>query len=186
MVRKLLALVMTAPLLLGGCARVPVTPEAFTLSNQEIYRLATGDRLRILVFGQDSLSNTYTVDASGRIAFPLIGTVPAKGLTTADLEAALSGRLRGGFLREPQISVEVDQYRPFFILGEVKEAGQFPFVNGTTIQSAVAIAGGFAPRAARTYAELTRLVNGEMVTANVPINFQLRPGDTVVIKERYF
>ncbi len=110
----------------------------------------------------------------------------AKGLTTADLEAALESKLREGFLREPQVSVEVDQYRPFFILGEVNQAGQFPYVNGTTIQSAVAIAGGFGPRAARTYAEVTRAVNGELVTANVPINFALRPGDTVVIKERYF
>ncbi len=186
MLRKLAVLAIAAPLVLTGCARVPVTPEAFQLSNQEVYRLATGDRLRILVFGQESLSNTYTVDASGRIAFPLIGTVQAKGTTTAELEGALANRLRGGFLREPQVSVEVDQYRPFFILGEVNQAGQFAFVNGTTIQSAVAIAGGFAPRAARTYAELTRTVNGELVTANVPINFPLRPGDNVVIKERYF
>jgi polysaccharide biosynthesis/export protein len=186
MSRKLFALALVMPLAFGGCARVPVTPEVFAPTSQESYRLSTGDRLRVLVFGQDSLSNTYTVDAAGRIAFPLIGTVPAKNLTTAELELALSSKLRGGFLREPQISVEVDQYRPFFILGEVNEAGQFAFVNGTTIQSAVAIAGGFAPRAARTYAELTRMVNGEMVTANVPINFALRPGDTVVIKERYF
>jgi polysaccharide biosynthesis/export protein len=184
--RNFLALALIAPLAFSGCARVPVTPEAFTLSNQDVYRLATGDRLRILVFGQESLSNTYTVDPSGRIAFPLIGTVPARNLTTAELETALASRLRGGFLREPQVSVEVDQFRPFFILGEVNAAGQFPFVNGATIQSAVAIAGGFGPRAARTYAELTRSVNGEMVTANVPINFPLRPGDTVVVKERYF
>ncbi len=184
--RRLFLLALALPLMAGGCARVPLAPEAFRLSSQEAYRLSTGDRLRILVFGQDSLSNAYAVDASGRIAFSLIGSVQARGLTTVELEHAIAAKLRGGFLREPQVSVEVDQYRPFFILGEVNEAGQFPYVNGTTIQSAVAIAGGFAPRAARTYAELTRMINGELVTANVPINFPLRPGDTVVIKERYF
>jgi polysaccharide biosynthesis/export protein len=179
-------LALCAALALGACARVPLTPEVFELSNQEAYRVSTGDRLRILVFGQDSLSNAYAVDASGRISFPLIGSVPARGLTPADLESAIAQKLRGGFLREPQVSVEVELYRPFFILGEVNQAGQFPYVNGATIQTAVAIAGGFAPRAAQTYAQLTRSVNGELVTANVPINFPLRPGDTIVIKERYF
>jgi polysaccharide biosynthesis/export protein len=186
MMRSVAAITLAISLVLGGCARIPITPEVFARTNGEVYKLSTGDRLRIIVFGQDSLSNAYAIDASGRIAFPLVGAIQARGLTPAELENVIAGKLRGGFLREPQVSVEVEQYRPFFVLGEVTESGQYPFVNGATIQTAVAIAGGFGPRAARTYAELTRQVNGELVTANVPINFPLRPGDTVVIKERYF
>ena len=186
MVRPLTLLALLLPAILGACARIPITPQVFELSSQEAYRLATGDRLRIIVFGQDTLSNAYAVDTSGRIAFPLIGAVQARGLSPAELENAIEGKLKTGFLREPQVSVEVEQYRPFFILGEVTQSGQYPYVNGATVQTAVAIAGGFGPRGAKTYAELTRSVNGKLVTANVPINFPLRPGDTIVIKERYF
>ncbi len=138
------------------------------------------------MFGQDNLSNLYAVDGGGRIAFPLVGAVPADGLTTQELERAIETRLRQGYLREPRVSVEVEAYRPFFILGEVTNSGQFAFVNGMTVQTAVAIAGGFSPRANQSYAELTRVVDGRPVTAAVPITHPLRPGDTIVIKERWF
>ena len=117
---------------------------------------------------------------------PLIGLVQTRGLTTAQLEQAVAAKLRSGFLREPRVSVEVDAYRPFFILGEVTTSGQYPFVNNMTIQTAVAIAGGYSARAARTYAEVTRIVNGDLVTVNVPVTTPIRPGDTVVVKERFF
>jgi polysaccharide export outer membrane protein len=150
------------------------------------YRLASGDRLRIIVFGQDNLSNIYAVDGSGRISMPLIDTVEAQGRTTQQLEKAIEARLRSGFLREPKVSVEVDTYRPFFVLGEVTNSGQFPYVNGMTVQTAVAIAGGFTPRGQRSVAEVTRVVDGQLVTATVPITYPVQPGDTIVIKERWF
>lgn len=150
------------------------------------YRLASGDRLRVIVFGQDNLSNIYTVDGSGRISMPLIDAVEAQGRTTQQLEAAIAAKLRGGFLREPKVSVEVDTYRPFFVLGEVTNSGQFPFVPGMTVQTAVAIAGGFTPRGQRGWAEVTRLIEGQLVTASVPITYPVEPGDTIVIKERWF
>nr|WP_236841916.1 polysaccharide biosynthesis/export family protein [Bosea sp. PAMC 26642] len=150
------------------------------------YRLASGDKLRIIVFGQDNLSNIYAVDGSGRISMPLIDTVEAQGRTTQQLERAIEGKLRGGFLREPKVSVEVDSYRPFFVLGEVTNSGQFPYVNGMTVQTAVAIAGGFTPRGQRSFAEVTRLIDGQLVTAAVPIIYPVQPGDTIVIKERWF
>jgi polysaccharide export outer membrane protein len=181
-----LAAALALALSAGGCARVPLTPEVFEAGPADLYRLASGDRLRILVFGQDNLSNAYAVDPAGRISFPLVGSIPAAGRTTAELAAAIEQRLRGGFLREPQVSVEVEQFRPFFVLGEVGQSGQYPFVPGATVQTAIAISGGFGPRAARSYAELTRSVDGRLVTANVPINFPLRPGDTIVVKERFF
>lgn len=172
---------------LTGCAAVPrLTPEYLNADIHEPYRLAGGDRLRVIVFGQDALSNSYAVDGAGRIAMPLIGIIDARGRTTHDLARAIEGKLRQGFLREPKVSVEVEQYRPFFVLGEVNSSGQFPFVNQMTVQTAVAIAGGFSPRANRHYAEVTRVINGEIVTVAVPINTPMKPGDTVVIKERYW
>lgn len=171
---------------LGGCAPRIMPPDVLQASLHEPYTLNAGDKLRVIVFGQDSLSNVYAVDGAGRISMPLIGAVEARGLTTASLEKAVEGKLRNGFLREPKVSAEVDTYRPFFILGEVTTSGQYPYVNNMTIQTAIAIAGGYAPRAARTYAEVTRVVNGDLVTVNVPVTTPIRPGDTVVVKERYF
>ncbi len=155
-------------------------------AHQQPYMLSTGDRLRVIVFGQDNLSNVYAVDSQGRISMPLIGAVDVTGRTTGQVERAVEARLRGGFLREPKVSVEVDAYRPFFILGEVTSSGQFPFVNGMTVQTAVAIAGGFTPRGDRNTAILTRQVNGEIVTGAVPLNQPVLPGDTITIRERWF
>lgn len=182
------ALLAFLPLLaLTGCAGIPrLTPEYLNADVNAPYTLAGGDRLRIIIFGQDSLSNSYNVDGSGHIAMPLIGTIPARGQTTQSLARAIEDRLRGGFLREPKVSVEVEQYRPFFVLGEVNASGQFPYVNQMTVQTAVAIAGGFSPRANRNYAELTRVMQGQIVTVAVPINTPMKPGDTIIIKERYF
>lgn len=172
---------------LAACSGPPrLTAEYLNAHIHEPYMLDAGDRLRVIVFGQDSLSNSYGVDGAGRISMPLIGLIDARGRTTQQLQAAIEGRLRAGYLREPRVSVEVEQYRPFFVLGEVNTSGQYPFVNQMTVQMAVAIAGGFGPRANRTYAELTRVINGEITTIAVPINTPMRPGDTIVIRERYF
>jgi polysaccharide export outer membrane protein len=117
---------------------------------------------------------------------PLIGSVEAVGRTTGLLERSIEARLRGGFLREPKVSVEVDAYRPFFILGEVTTSGQFPFVNGMTVQTAVAIAGGFTPRGDRQVATISRQINGEVMTGNVSLHQPVLPGDTITIRERWF
>src|SRR5690606_26562660 len=93
------------------------------------------------------LTNSYVVDQSGVISMPLIGTVPARGRTTAEVEAAVAAKLRNGYLRSPDVSVEVDRYRPFFAMGEVGAAGQYAYVPGMTVQQAIAVAGGFTPRA---------------------------------------
>lgn len=171
---------------LGGCLTSSGLPTGFSDSVGGPYTLSSGDRLRIIVFGQDNLSNSYAVDGSGRISMPLIGFVDARGLTTAKLERSIEARLRQGLMREPRVTVEVEQYRPFFILGEVTTSGQYPFVNGMTIQTGVAIAGGFTPRAQRQQAELTRTVKGEPMSALVPITYPVSPGDTIVIRERWF
>ena len=117
---------------------------------------------------------------------PLVNTVMAQGRTTQQLAREIEAKLRAGYLREPKVSVEVDTYRPFFVLGEVTNSGQFPFVSGMTVQTAVAIAGGFTPRGQRNSAEITRQIDGQTVTASVPITYPVQPGDTIVIKERWF
>lgn len=165
---------------------MPVSSARFQSLDSEPYTLASGDKLRVLVFGQDNLSNIYTVDGSGKIAMPLIGTVPASGFTTTALATNVAGRLRDGYVREPNVTIEVEQYRPFFVLGEVAQSGQFPYVNGMTAQTAVAIAGGFSPRARRDAVRITRLKNGRPYSGLVPIESPVRPGDTISIEERWF
>jgi polysaccharide export outer membrane protein len=150
------------------------------------YTLDSGDRLRVVVFGQDSLTNSYGIDAAGNITLPLIGAVHARGLTTSELSGALAARLRQGFLREPHVAVEVELYRPFFILGEVNFPGQYPYVPNMTAETAVAIAGGFTPRAWRPTVQLSRPTDGMVARQLVPVITQMNPGDTVVVDERWF
>ena len=165
---------------------VPATPVSAYAAADEPYRLDSGDRLRIVVYGQDGLTNTYTVDASGAITMPLIGPVRARGLTPAQLAAAVTRQLKNGYLRDPYVAAEVDAYRPFFILGEVTAPGQYPYVPNMTIESAVAIAGGFTPRAERGSIKLTRMGQTGTAQAIVPPGTLLKPGDTVVVPERWF
>ena len=150
------------------------------------YQLDASDRLRVQVFGQEGLTNSYIVDASGNISLSLVGTVPARGLTTADLARAIAARLRNGYIRNPHVSVEVEVYRPFFILGEVNAPGQYPYVPNMTVEAAVAIAGGFAPRANKGDILLARSANGEMMRTRVLADFPMRPGDTITVRERWF
>jgi polysaccharide export outer membrane protein len=153
---------------------------------QPSYTLDSGDKLRVVVFGQDGLTNSYIVDAGGNINMPLVGTLPARGVTTQQLASLITTRLKQGYVREPHVSVEVETYRPFFILGEVNTPGQYPYVANMTAEAAVAIAGGFSPRADKKKVELTRSTPGQQVHGQVPLNYPLRPGDTVVVKERWF
>jgi polysaccharide biosynthesis/export protein len=150
------------------------------------YTLDSGDKLRVVVFGQDGLTNSYSVDAGGSITMPLIGAVPARGQTTAELSAAIGARLRQGYIREPHVAVEIESYRPFFILGEVTYPGQYPYVANMTVETAVAIAGGFGPRALRDKVEISRPFGGQTVRRTVPVGTQVRPGDTVIVAERWF
>jgi polysaccharide export outer membrane protein len=108
-----------------------------------------------VVYGEKGLSNTYAIDAGGSITMPLIGSVPARGRTPAGLAAEIGARLRAGFIRDPSVAVEIESYRPFFILGEVAAPGQYPYVPNMTVESAVAIAGGFSPRARRDQVTVT-------------------------------
>jgi len=169
-----------------SCASYKPVSEAFHKVLSQPYQLDAGDRLRITVFEQRELTNTYAVDKAGYIAMPLIGSVAARGRTTKQLEAAIAAGLRNGFLRDPDVSVEIDRYRPFFIMGEVGSAGQYVYVPGMTVQNAIAIAGGYTPRAEQENADITRHVNGDVMTGRVPISDPILPGDTIYVRERLF
>lgn len=175
---------VASPAPLYNSSATPAPAPAIT--PQSPYTLDSGDRLRIVVFGQDGLTNSYLVDASGHIAMPLIGSVMAKGETTDQLSARIADKLRDGFIREPHVAVEVEAYRPFFILGEVTAPGQYPYVANMTAETAVAIAGGFAPRAVRQSVVLIRNYNGQQMRMTVPLGYPLRPGDTINVQERWF
>ena len=172
--------------LLGGCASYQPTPPAFHDVLNEPYHLDAGDRVRVTVFEQDGLTNSYTIDKGGYFSMPLVGTVPARGKTTKELEATLSQKLRDGFLRDPDITVEVDQYRPFFIMGEVGTGGQYTYVPGMTVQNAIAIAGGYSPRAQQKTVDVTRQVNGQVISGRVLTSDPILPGDTIFVRERLF
>jgi polysaccharide export outer membrane protein len=179
-----------ATVALAGCA-APLREERAEAPAPQValgapYRLASGDRLRILVFGQNDLTNTYSVDSSGAVSMPLIGRVRAQGMTTAELERTVAARLRQGYIRDPSVSIEVEDFRPFFILGAVACAGQYAFVNGMTAQQAIAAAGGFAPGAQDASVDITRTVDGRTITFAAPLSYPVRPGDTIAVGSRFF
>jgi polysaccharide export outer membrane protein len=181
----LLAIAMTS-VGLAGCTGYHPAPKAFHEAVIQPYRLDAGDRLRITVFEQDGLTGTYAIDQAGYIAFPLIGAVPARGRTLQELEGGIAAGLRQGYLRDPDVSIEVDRYRSFFIMGEVGEAGQYSYVAGMTVQNAIAIAGGFSARANQRNVDITRKINGEVMTGRVSISDPILAGDTIYVRERLF
>jgi polysaccharide export outer membrane protein len=160
--------------------------EPMPVRYEAAYHLDAGDRLRVVVYGQEGLTNTYAIDAGGSITMPLIGSVPARGRTTAGLAAAISAKLRAGFIRDPSVAVEIEAYRPFFILGEVAAPGQYPYVPNMTVESAVAIAGGFSPRARRDSVTVTHTNASGTARFVVPPGSPISPGDTVLVSERWF
>jgi len=170
---------------LAACATKP-PPNVVQPELVAPYKIGSGDRLRVIVFGQADLSNTYVVDQGGTISMPLIGTVSARGRTVTELKGAIASRLRGGFVRNPDVSVEIDRYRPVFIMGEVNAGGQYPYVAGLTVQSAIAVAGGFTPRANLHCVQVTRNIHGALVTRQLNLNDPILPGDTVTVRQRFF
>ena len=183
-VRILVLLVIAVGL--TGCSSYRPAGDAFHKSLIGPYVLDSGDRVRLIVFNQDNLNNEYTVDQSGYINVPLIGNVVARGMQTTELAGDIATRLSNGFIRDPDVSVEISQYRPFFVMGEVNTAGQYAFVTGMTVQTAVAIAGGFTPRAQQGYVDITRQLNGKIITGRVRLTSPVRPGDTINVRERFF
>jgi polysaccharide export outer membrane protein len=171
-----------SPAVYAGPPMVSVAAPAYDAA----YHLDAGDKLRVVIYGQEGLTNTYAIDASGSITMPLIGLVPARGRTASGLAGEIGAKLRNGFIREPSVAVEIEAYRPFFILGEVAAPGQYPYVPNMTVESAVAIAGGFSPRARRDSVTVTHTDASGSGRYVVPLGTAIGPGDTVFVGERWF
>lgn len=171
-------------LVVAACANNP-SPSAYMARQNVPYLLDSGDQVKVTIFGQTELSGNYLVDDAGYVAMPLVGTVMARGVTTQVLSVNIGRAMAAGYLVDPDVAVEVFQYRPFFIQGAVTTAGSYPYMAGMTVRHAVSVAGGYSRTANRKTAILFRNKNGEIVKGNVALDMPIFPGDTVEIAERW-
>ena len=155
--------------------------------NPPVYTLDSGDKIRVVVYGEESLNGEYSVGPAGDVAFPLIGNLPAKGKSVAELQSAIAAKLASGYILDPRVSVEVLSFRPFYILGEVNRPGQYPYATDLSVEQAVATAGGYTYRASKSKIFIRHVGKGE-------VEYKLgkgkivwvRPGDSIRVGERYF
>ncbi|HBH90058.1 polysaccharide biosynthesis/export family protein [Ponticaulis sp.] len=152
----------------------------------EEYHLGSGDQIRIIVFGEEELSGEFVVDGSGFISLPLIGEVMARGKTIREFQRSMEAALREGYLNDPRVSAEVLNFRPFYILGEVEESGEYPYSDGLTVLNAVATAGGFTYRANTRFVFIKRSGAANEVQYPLTATTPVQPGDTIRIAERFF
>ncbi|KRA64519.1 polysaccharide biosynthesis protein [Caulobacter sp. Root656] len=181
----------------GGvaCAQTPAAPEATvsaaaspdaTVRTVPEYRLGVADKVRVNVFGEEALTGEFLVGGGGKVSLPLIGEVQAAGLTISQFQQEISNELRKGYIKEPRVSAEVLNYRPFYILGEVNKPGEYPYTNNLTVLNAVATAEGFTYRANKRSVFIKRAEDpAEQSYPLTPLT-KVAPGDTIRIGERYF
>lgn len=150
------------------------------------YHLDSGDILKVTVFSQEELSGNYTVNGNGLISLPLIGQINAKNATPEQLRQRIVDKLKPDFLLDPKVNIEVLNYRPFYIMGEVSEPKAYPYVSGMTYMNAVAIAGGFTYRADKDVAYVKRAVSPNKEEQKMRLDEKVMPGDVIRIDERYF
>jgi len=169
---------MPAP---ASMSPTPLSPE-----EAATYRLGAGDKLHIITFDETQLTGDFFVGSDGMVSLPWIGDVTARGRTASQLRADIEAKLKDGYILNPTVSVQVEVFRPFYILGEVNKPGQYPYTDGLTVMSAVATAGGFTYRANKSKVFIKHL--GQSVELKEPISAatEVRAGDTVRIAERYF
>jgi polysaccharide export outer membrane protein len=178
-----LLLLLLVPL--SGCA-LNARPSTYLVETKGPYPLDTGDIVNVTVYGEAELTKTYTIDDAGAVSFPLVGPVRVRGLTTQMAAANIAAALADGYIREPSVTVEMEQYRPFFIQGAVTTGGQFAYVYGMTVRAAISTAGGFTDTADRTKAIVYRRQGHEMVKGVVDLDFPIYPSDTIIVSERWF
>jgi protein involved in polysaccharide export with SLBB domain len=152
----------------------------------EVYKLGSGDVIKITVFKQEELSGEYTINGAGQIALPLIGDVNTKDLTVKQVEEAIANKLKPDYLLNPRVNVQVLNYRPFYILGEVKEPKSYPYVDGMTYLNAVAIAGGFTYRAKEDHVMVIRMNDPKKNEIRLNMDEKVMPGDVIHVEERFF
>lgn len=177
---------------LGGCSTTvgefPGEPApAIAVNPTEGYLLEPGNRVRVIVFNETNLSGDFTVDPIGNIALPLVGNVPASGITAKALAKRIADMLkRDAYMQDPSVAVEVQTFRPFYVLGEVRQPGEFPYTTGLTVLSAIARAGGYDYRARQGEVVLVRLIGGDQKEYRATERTPILPGDIVKVLERRF
>ena len=160
------------------------TPPA--AASAERYVLGPNDRIRLKVYGEPDITGEYEIDSGGQVSVPLAGHIKAAGTTTRQLERSIAAALAKGIVRDPRVNVEIAQYRPYYILGEVKKGGEYPYRLGLTVMDAVASAGGFTYRANENKVYLRRSGAGVEETYALDAPVPIYPGDNIRIPERYF
>lgn len=189
---KLAPFVVTVALALAACSKSGPPPISSGTryvageTSEDVYRLGAGDKIRVLVYNEPQLGGDFSVSAEGELSLPLIGNVQVGGKTLAKVSQEVQARFADGFLRDPRISMEVQTYRPFFILGEVRSPGQYPYLSGLTAMNAIATAQGYTPRAGKKTVRIRRF--GEQYEQEYVLTPDLRilPGDTIRLTERFF
>lgn len=179
-----LSLLIFCSLLSSGCASYVSGLPMLTSTNTP-YQLGPGDSVQIAVFGEADLSGTHRVSDSGMIAMPLVGLIPVVGLNVEQLQQRLVERLQSSAIRAPNVTVAVNEYRPFFILGEVQRPGSYAYVPNMTVLTAVAIAGGFTYRAAEAEISVTRNASGNSTESRAARETHVLPGDVIYVFERH-
>lgn len=169
-----------------GGARGTDTGEAPVFSGDTEYTLGTGDRIRVIVYGEEELSGEFEIDGSGVVAYPLIGSIPASGKTLREFEGLVAAALQQGYIKDPKVSAEVINFRPFYIIGEVNKGGEYPYVNGMTVLNAVALAAGYTYRADQEKVYIQRAGTGFEVEYSLERPVPVFPGDIIRIAERFF
>lgn len=187
---RAVAAVLAATAITAACSTGPefANPSFATANPHDIertYRLGIGDKLKITVFGEENLSGQFEVGALGSIAMPLLGELPAKGVPITAFRDALARKLADGYLKNPRVNVEVLNYRPIYVHGEVKNGGEFPFKSGLRLRDAIALAGGYTYRANQNFVVIFREGQGEMKAAMASA-IAVLPGDNIRIPERFF
>lgn len=165
------------------CAVVFSVP---AFAQQPVYTLGSGDELRVTVFEEKDLSGEFQVTGEGDISLPLIGSVNAEGKSVRQLERDIEAKLKEGFLKNPRVSIDVMNYRPFYILGEVQSPGSYPYVNGMTVFNAVALGGGFTYRANKNQITIMRATDPNQTPVTISPEDVVLPGDVVRVEERFF
>jgi polysaccharide export outer membrane protein len=160
---------------------MPVPPDA-----GQSYRLGTGDKVRVIVYGEDDLSGEFQVDENGNISVPMIGETRASGLTGSQLEQQIQAKFADGYLNDPRVSVQVTQYRPFYIIGQVNKPGEYPYVNDMTAPNAIALAGGYTDHAEDAKIYVRRYGENQERELAADATTRIYPGDVIRVSKSKF
>jgi len=180
------ALAMALATAMAGCGGRGAVEGPSVAAGSPIYRLAADDKVRVNVYGEEGLTGTYVIGSNGDLSYPLLGAVKAAGLSVPELQAVLTNRLRRDFVKDAKVSVDITEYRPFFVLGEVNRSGQYSYRVGLTVNAAVATAGGFSYRANHKVVAIQHLNQPGEVRYRLDPSLQVLPGDTIRVLERFF